>query len=463
MPASAVHALPASRSEFLGHPFGLFVLSCTEMWERMCFYGMSGILALYLTRPETAQVMGWGNLTQGALNDVALSYVGWYFLAVYLTPAFGGRIADRFIGRRKAILIGGLFMALGQFLIAAPESLYPAFLPAHPKFYLIAGMALTVIGNGFFKPNISALIGELYPAQDKRRESAFTIFYMGINIGALIGFLLIGWIGEKIDYHAGFFTAGVGMLIGLCVQLLFAEKYLGDIGKYPTDKADLNTKQATLTRQEIRNIVAIFIFSFFHMIYMIAFAQSSGSLNLFAKEATDLNVLGLEIPASWLQSVNPIAIILMAPLFSMFWLKRNDNKTTEIGKAAYAFLFIGAAFVIAGAGASLSAMAGVKAGVIWIILCYVLMTAGELCIAPVGLSMVSRYAPARFTGLAMGVFFMFTGIGGKIAAEAGKVANLSAQGYTDVFYGIAILSFITALIIFLLKGRIAKLTVLPQP
>ena len=445
-----------------GHPAGLFVLSCTEMWERMCYYGMTGIFVLYLTRPETAAAMGWGGLSDADLKSAAFNYLGWYLMAVYVTPLFGGRLADRYLGRRKAILIGGAMMAAGQFLIALPSALFPSlFFPGADRLYLMIGLAFTVLGNGFFKPNISALVGDLYAPGDKRRDSAFTIFYMGINIGALAGFLLIGFIGEKLHYQAGFFTAGIGMLIGLAVQLLFADRYLGVSGMKPAGrKTDMTLSiPEKLTPSEKNNLWAILIFALFKMLFMAGFIQSAGSLNLFAKEESNLTVLGYELPAAWLQSVNPVFIILFAPLFSALWSRLGRRQPHEIGKAGLAFLLLGVGFLFPAFGA-LTIGPDMKASLLWLVFGYIFMTAGELCIAPVGLAMVSKFSPLRLTGLSMGIFFLFVGFGSKLSAEVGKFTG--DFGYAHIFFGTAALSFICAVMILMFKGKISRLTTVRQ-
>ena len=319
----------------LGHPKGLFLLFGTEMWERMSYYGMRGIFVLYLV--AFAANFGWDMAYFGidptaadaqdqltkALNKNELGILGVYAFWVYVTPVLGGWIADNRWGQRKAIIVGGLLMAAGQFSLGTPHQ----FIPGLEVEFLYLGLFLLIMGNGFFKPNISTMVGDLYEEGDKRRDAAFTIFYMGINLGSILGYFVVGTIGEKINYQYGFLVAGIGMILGVILQLSMSKKFLGDVGVEPAAKKSTGSEAASkqpLTTEERDRVKVILIMSFFTIIFWLGFEQAAGSMNLFAKQKTDLVMFGFEIPASWLQSVNPIFVILFAPMFAAMWLKMGE-------------------------------------------------------------------------------------------------------------------------------------------
>ena len=287
------------------HPKGLYLLFFVEMWERFSYYGMRALLMLYMV-----------NALQFS-SEKAGSVYGTYTGLVYLTPLLGGYLADRYIGARKSILIGGILMALGHFAMAFPPL---------PFFYTALG--LLILGNGFFKPNISTVVGQLYEKNDPRKDSAFTIFYMGINLGALFSPFVCGYLGEKIDWHLGFAAAGVGMVLGLILYMWGQKKLLGDIGLRPARKPKgKNVEEEPLTREEKDRIAAIFILAFFVIFFWSAFEQAGSSLTLFADQSTNrvLPFINWEMPTSWFQSVNPLFIILLAPIFSSMWINLAEN------------------------------------------------------------------------------------------------------------------------------------------
>ena len=432
-----------SKKELWGHPVGLYVLSATEMWERLSYYGMAAILALYLMTADTLQAMGWEHYSDGEVKKNALWVVGYYLMFVYLTPMLGGYIADRFWGQRRSILVGGFMMMIGKFLLATPFMFIQGFEPI----FVWSGIALSVLGNGFFKPNISTIVGDLYSKDDPRRDSAFTIFYMGINFGACIAFLVVGYIGEMISYQLAFFVTGIGMGLGLIIQMIFAQKTLGDIGKEPKHKFHNMTKvleKKIITAQEKLQIGTILFFSCLSIIFWMGFEQSTGSLTFFAKEQTDLVIMGYEIPASWLRAANPFFIFLMAPLLSALWMRMGKNQPDALGKYAYGFLLMGVTFLIPAVGASMIG-AGEKAHIMWLVMTYFVMTISEIFISPVGLSVVTFYSPARFLGLMMGVWFLCAGLGGKISAWVGSF--IVDVGYVSVFLGTSSFCFLIFLVI----------------
>lgn len=437
---------------FLGHPKGLFLLFGTEMWERMSYYGLRGILVLYLTQAATAAVMGWDSLSSTELQSNALSYLGTYAFLVYVTPVLGGWLADNVIGQRKAIMIGGITMALGQFALGTPH----AMIPGMEKTFLFLGLGLLIIGNGFFKPNISTMVGDLYEEGDHRRDGAFTIFYMGINLGSILGYFIVGTIAEKVDYQYGFIAAGIGMLIGVLLQYFASDKYLGDLGKEPS--ASVSQKQTDgvvepLTQQERDRIKVILIMSFFTIVFWMGFEQAAGSMNLFAKHKTDLVFFGWEMPASWLQSVNPLFIIILAPFFASMWLGMGDKEPNSTVKFSLAFFFLGLGFLcMVGAALQIGDSETTKAHVLWLVGAYFFHTVGELCLSPIGLSMVTKLAPMRYLSLMMGMWFFFSGVGNYAAAAVGKLVG--EAGPLEAFGGVVIASFVSGIILYLMRERL---------
>lgn len=451
--------------DFMGHPKGLFLLFVTEMWERMSYYGMRGIFVLYLSTIATAAAMGWDmayfgidplsagadEAYQKALNSNALSILGLYAMLVYVTPVIGGWFADNVSGQRKAIIFGGVVMALGQFALGTPHGMIEGL----EKEFLYLGLALLIVGNGFFKPNISTMVGDLYTETDKRRDGAFTIFYMGINLGSILGYFVVGSIGEKFDYQYGFLTAGVGMLIGVILQLALSNKYLADIGKVPSAKQGDGSQAANkpLTSEERDRVKVILIMSFFTIVFWAGFEQAAGSMNLFAKYKTDLVFFGWEMPASWLQAVNPIFIIILAPIFASVWIRMGDKEPDSPRKFALGMLFLGLGFVsMVGAALQIGDDANTKAHVIWLVMAYVFHTMGELCLSPIGLSMVSKLAPLKFTSLLMGMWFLFSGLGNYAAASIGQLVGES--GPLNTFGGVAIMAFIAGICLWLLADKL---------
>ena len=427
-----------------GHPKGLYFLFFTEMWERFSYYGMRAIFILFMTRILL-------------LNDADASQIyGSYTGLVYLTPLLGGYLCDKFLGNRRSIVIGGLLMAIGQFLM---------FLSASAGAdggvtMMWAGLTALIIGNGFFKPNISTMVGQLYPANDRRIDSAFTIFYMGINLGAFFSPLVCG----SMDFKWGFLAACIGMVIGLITFIIFQNKYLiSEEGKeigVPVKALDLkailmiigsigiiffmlNFKQMfksdieiisyfiygamivmpiiilsdkSLTSTERKRIIVIFILAFFVIFFWGAFEQAGASLTLFADRQTDRMIFGKEMPASYFQSVNPLSVIILAPIFTIIWgflyarkLEPSSPKKMAIGLALVALGYVVIAIAVKGLGV------GDKVSMWWLFGLYVIHTMGELCLSPIGLSMVSKLAPLRLSSLMMGTWFLANAAANKFA------------------------------------------------
>lgn len=459
----------------LGHPKGLNVLFFTELWERFSYYGMRAILILFMT--ATVVQGGLGLPTEQA----ALIY-GTYTGSVYLASIPGGLIADRWLGPRKAILIGGIIIALGHFTMALPM-----------VFAFYAGLVLIVCGTGFLKPNISTMVGKLYAPGDNRRDSGFSLFYMGINIGAMLsplvcgylaqdpGFKVIlkGWgIAPETCWHFGFVCAGVGMCIGLA-HLLWHYKLLehvgmpskkstdqavssnGDKSSAADDKAEGIEEEADrsfhggLTTDEWKKLGAIAALFFFNVLFWSIFEQGGSSLNLFADKFTNCSLFGFDFPSSWFQSLQPVYVIALAPVFSYIWLKLGDKQPTSPAKFAFGlfFLAIGIAIMIP---ASILVAQG-KVSPLFLIFVYLVETMGELCLSPIGLSTVTKLAPTKFQSLTMGAWFVSPSIGNFVAGLLSKDFKEDASQLTMLFGKMAVATLIAAVILTLLVPRIKKL------
>ena len=430
-------------TEKKGHPAGLYLVFFTGMWERFSYYAMRGILVLYLTAT-------WLNGGLGYNEKFSTTVYGLATGLCYFTPLFGGWLSDRYLGQRKSILIGGFIMVLAQFLLFAPElftTIAPNLTPEqieHNEFIgrvgLFSGLFLLIIGNGFFKPNISSIVGDLYEPGDKRLDSAFSIFYMGINLGAVIAPLIVGLLADNVfattyvdangvtqithGYRYGFLAASVGVLIGQLLFVFLSNKYLGNIGMEPkgaAKAAETTTEEVKvpLTRQEKERIAVIFIFFFFAVFFFAGMEQAGASFNLYANKYIDRTIFGHEIPTAWLQMINPFFVIVLAPVFAYFW-------NTRLGQALNTPLKMGLGLIVLGIGFWFMLIAGfqrgatwqgglnivdnpdatIKASMIWMILTYLLHTIGELSLSPVGLSIVTKLSPARFASLFMGVWIM---------------------------------------------------------
>jgi len=423
-------------------PKGIYFLSMIEMWERFSYYGMRALLTLYMVKYLMFNTEKAGQI------------YGLYTGLVYLTPLIGGYIADRYLGSRKCILIGAIIMALGHFVMAVSSL---------PFFYTALG--LLIIGNGFFKPNISTIVGKLYEENDHRRDSGFTIFYMGINLGALFSPLICGTLGEKVGFHYGFASAGVGMVIGLLIYLWGQKKFLSHIGLEPVhcknargcdpEKVDLDKP---ITKEDKQKIAAIFILMFFTIFFWASFEQAGSSLTLFADRSTNrlIPFLNWEFPTSYFQSVNPLLIILLAPLFSSLWIKLsniNKDPSTPV-KFILGLVFVSIGFFMMVFASSISEIIG-KVNFIWLICVYFFHTVGELCLSPVGLSVVTKLSPVKFASLLMGVWFLssfFANLTGGIFA--GNYDTMSHQ----VFFLIpALITGGSAIMLMLLIKPLKKL------
>ena len=459
-------------TEKKGHPAGLYLVFFTGMWERFSYYAMRGILVLYLTAT-------WLNGGLGYDEKFSTTVYGLATGLCYFTPLFGGWLSDRYLGQRKSILIGGFIMVLAQFLLFAPElftTVSPNMTPeqlAHNEFIgrvgLFAGLFLLIIGNGFFKPNISSIVGDLYEPGDRRLDSAFSIFYMGINLGAVIAPLIVGLLADNVfattfvdangvtqithGYRYGFLAAAVGVLIGQLLFVFLSNKYLGNIGIEPKGAAKVAEStteevKVPLTRQEKERIAVIFIFFFFAVFFFAGMEQAGASFNLYANKYIDRTIFGHEIPTAWLQMINPFFVIVLAPVFAYFW-------NTRLGQALNTPLKMGLGLIVLGIGFWFMLIAGfqrgatwhgglnivdnadatIKASMIWMILTYLLHTIGELSLSPVGLSIVTKLSPARFASLFMGVWIMAAAFANMLA---GLISSYVVElGASTVFASIS--------------------------
>jgi POT family proton-dependent oligopeptide transporter len=508
-----------------GHPKGLYILFVTEMWERFSYYGMRAIFVLYLTKAMF--------LSSEEASNIYGSFTG----LVYLTPLIGGYISDRYWGNRRSILVGGIMMAIGQFLMfMSGSAVTEGATSAGSMNLMLGGLFMLIVGNGFFKPNISTMVGQLYPAGDRRIDGAFTIFYMGINLGAFFSPLVCGGLGDTgniFDFRWGFLAAGIGMIISVITFELTKNKYIVNadgsaIGLPPVKVvAEANSPKeggasaqkillslvigivligifqmvlgmdtigsiifasaiaipamiitdGSLTKDEKERIWVIFILAFFVVFFWSAFEQAGASLTIFADQQTDRHIGSWEMPASWFQSINPLGIILLAPLFSSLWVGLGNRKMEPSSplKMALGLALLCLGYIVIAAGVS-GVDSSVKISMWWLIVLYVLHTMGELCLSPIGLSMVSKLAPLRFSSLLMGTWFLANAAANKLAGtlsalippgageapatattEFPKLLGFAITNLYDFFMIFIFMSGIAALVLFVLYRRLLKM------
>ena len=473
---------------FKEHPRGLYTLFFTEMWERMSYYGMRGILVLFMT----------ATILEGGLEIDAVSasaIYGIYSACVYLVAPIGGWLADRHIGQQKAILYGGIVIMLGHFLLAFTNL---------QTFYL--GLIFVVLGTGLLKPNISAIVGGLYEDDIEKKQSGFTIFYMSINIGSVLGFFICGYLGENVGWHYGFAAAGVGMALGL-IQFLLTRKNLGSIGSAPSVILNKDTKAkelkifnflmvsffififlglfgfikfdpipvanmltvfilliavsyflylftlGKLNIEERKKIILIMVLFFGAAFFWSGFDQAGSSFNIFAKEYTDRLVFGWEYPASWLQVLNPILVVILSPFMAYIWFflgKRMLDPSLPF-KFGLGLIFMAIGFLFIASGASIAIQEG-SAGAKWLLLTYLFHTIGELTLSPIGLAAISNLSPKRFVGQMMGIWFLASSLGAIIAGLlSGQATYDGLDSMPDLFNKIAILSSVIGLLLILIS------------
>ncbi|HEY3742163.1 MAG TPA: peptide MFS transporter [Bryobacteraceae bacterium] len=429
---------PPAQKELFGHPRGLYVLAMTEMWERFSFYGTRAFLVLYLVAAVDKGGLGWSNEKQGTVY-------GLYAGSVYLFGLLGGWVADRFIGARLCVVFGALGIIAGNSLLAAGTAnlVYP-------------GLALIAIGTGFLKPNTTTMVGSLYAPKDIRRDKAFSIYYMGINTGALLSPLVCGPLAELVNWRIGFLVAAIGMVLGL-IQYLLQQKLLGDVGTRITKKARvaIDAAKKPFTRPEWMRIAAIGIFFVFSAIFWAAFEQAGSSLNLFADQMTSKNLFGFPIPASILQSVQPIFVITLAPIIASLFVRMGKHEPSSPIKFSLGLLGASAGFWVVAYASSLTVFG--KVSVNWLLLVYFLHTLGELCLSPVGLSLMTKLAPPRINGLMMGVFFASIAAGNYAAGFIGGNFEPNAASLVHLFGLVATVTLAAAIILVFLTPWIKKL------
>ncbi|GAB5539759.1 MAG: peptide MFS transporter [Salibacteraceae bacterium] len=428
-----------SSKTIFGHPTGLFILFFTELWERFSFYGMRAILVLYLTADTLSDNPGLG-----WTNAEALELYGWYGMMVYVMSIPGGLLADRWLGQKKSVLIGGVLIILGQFTLAI-ESI--------TAFY--TGLALIISGVGALKPNISTMVGGLYKPGDARRDAGFTIFYIGINIGAFSAPLLVGYFGEIVDWQLGFSLAGFGMILGQIVYV-FGRGHLAEIGNANSaspENSELMKKP--LTQVERDRMVVLGLSFLIMIVFWGAYEQAGGFMNLYAKQTVDRVIFGYEIPASFLQSLHAFYVIILGVPMAAFWLwwKRRGKESSAIFKMAFGTIVMGFGFMaLVGAAYEVSVLALEKASLYWLLLSYLLHVVGELSSSPVALSFITKLAPMKYASFMMGAYFAITGLGNKLAGVIGEAAEkagaLEVFSYVTVFclaFGLLLLVFVKKL------------------
>jgi POT family proton-dependent oligopeptide transporter len=490
--ALAGSAPSAHDRAFFGQPRGLSTLFFTEMWERFSYYGMRALLLLFMTAPIASGGLGFSAAQGGAIY-------GLYTSMVYMMTLPGGWIADRFIGQRRAVLYGGILIASGHFSMAVPSL---------ATFYL--GLFLIVVGTGLLKGNVSVMVGYLYSKEDKRRDAGFSLFYMGINLGAFFAPLVCGYLGQNVKLHIGFASAGVGMLLGL-IQYVAGGRYLGEAGLHPAP-AESPAAAATLRRRAVLlgSILAIALvlfavgtfagilsvtatqvadaagyfllfltLGFFgwlfssrdwtreerHRLYAIGalflasgifwsvFEQAGSTLNLFADRNTNNVFLGFSFPSSWFQSENSLFLWMLAPVFAWLWLRlgAQGKEPSSPAKFAMALIFVGAGFAVL----IIPARQGGQVSPMWLTLTYLLHTIGELMLSPVGLSAMTKLAPVRIAGLVMGIWFLGTSVGNYIG---GRVSGLyESFALPSLFAAVAAFACLAGLVMFALTPWIKRM------
>lgn len=432
------------REELWGHPKGLYILFFTELWERFSYYGMRAILVLFLISTASGDNPGFG-----WAEEDAIALYGWYTMAVYLMAIPGGWLADKVWGQKKTVLIGGILLCFGHGILAV-ESLW--------AFY--TGLALIVLGVGGLKPNISTMVGGLYPQGDDRRDKGFTIFYIGINIGAFLSALLVGYLGEVYGWHYGFGLAGIGMVIGQVVYI-WGQRFLKGIGESTTemDPKEAEAKKRPLSKIEKDRLLVMFISFFLIIAFWGAFEQAGGLMNIYTAQNTDLYIkaINFTVPASWFQSVNAFFIITLGMPIAAFWAfrKRKGKESSSLLKMAVGIIIMGSGFLFMTA-ASIQYQNEGSSAMYWLVLAYLFHTIGELCASPVALSFITKLAPLKYASLMMGAYFAATGVGNKVAALVGEWSQ--SAGEMEIFTGIAIFCAIIGVLVLALLKPLKRLT-----
>ena len=486
----------ANQKQFLGHPVGLYILFLTEMWERFSYYGMRAILVLYLVGE-----VGIENAGLGWSNEDALALYGWYTMFVYVASIPGGIIADKILGQKKSVFVGGMLLVAGHSVLAI-EAMW--------AFY--TGLVLIVMGVGMLKPNISTMVGGLYPKEEQnRRDIGFYIFYMGINLGAAASALIVGYIGETIGWHYGFGLAGIGMAFGQ-LTYWYGQRYLTHVGNLVIDERDESEKTDSNlifsifksnnslvgfmitfalgmfiwlyndslnygllamglafavgvaivvyndgNKIEKDRILVTYLSFLIIIVFWGSFEQAGGLLNVYAKQKTDLLIGNFLIPASWFQSVNAIFILIFATIVGSFWVwwKNRKRESSSLFKMAIGVIIMGWGFFFMSAASMQYETEGLSS-MHWLVLAYLFHTIGELCASPVALSFITKLAPDRWMAFMMGAYFAATGLGNKVAGLLGESAT--EIGEFKIFTGIAIFCTIFGLLVLLIIKPLKRLT-----
>ncbi len=431
------------QKELFGHPVGLYILFFTEMWERFSYYGMRAILVLYLVAEATS-----GNPGLGWTNGDALSLYGTYTMLVYVASIPGGWIADKFLGQKQSVLVGGILLVLGHGILSV-EQMW--------AFY--TGLGLIIAGVGMLKPNISTMVGGLYKPGDIRRDKGFTIFYIGINVGAFLSSLIVGYVGEVYGWHYGFGLAAIGMLLGL-IQYLVGQKHLKYVGNNTNKSFDPEEQAAMkrpLSKIEKDRMIVLFISFILVIVFWGAFEQAGGLMNIYASEKTNRMLMGWEVPASWFQSLNALFIIILGTSVAAYWAHRKlkGKISTSLFKMCIGLIIMGTGFFFM-TGAAAQYNADGASAMYWLVAAYLFHTVGELCLSPVALSYITKLAPLKYASLMMGVYFAMTGFGNKVAGLLGESA--SDLGEYTVFTGIAVFCVVFGLLVLLVRKKLENLT-----
>ena len=433
--------LESHQKELFGHPIGLFILFFTEMWERFSYYGMRAILVLYLVAETTA-----ANPGMGWTSGEALALYGWYTMMVYVMSVPGGYIADKFLGQRKSVTIGGVLLLIGHSILAIEHL---------TAFY--AGLVFIVLGVGMLKPNISTMVGGLYKQGDVRRDKGFTIFYIGINVGAFLSSLIVGYVGETYGWHYGFGFAGIGMALGV-TQYLLGQKYLSQVGNFLGDSSETSqVMDAPLTKVEKDRIVVLLISFLLVILFWGAFEQAGGLMNIYTMEKTNRMIGDWMVPASWFQSINAMFIIFFGSSVAAYWASRKlkGKTSSSLFKMIIGLIIMGTGFFFMTAATAQYESTGSSA-MYWLVLAYLFHTIGELCLSPVALSYITKLAPVKYASIMMGVYFAMTGFGSKLAGLLGEWSQ--SLGEMTIFTGIAATSVGVGLLVLLVRNKLEPLT-----
>ena len=493
----------ANGKQFMGHPAGLYILFLVELWERFSYYGMRALLTLFLAAPllDINPGFGWD-------NNSTLAFYGWYTMLVYLASIPGGILADKFIGQKRAVMIGGLLLCAGHLVLAV-----------NAQWAFFTGVALIVLGVGGLKANISTMVGGLYKPGDDRRDKGFYLFYIGINIGGFAGPLLAGWAAFQYGWHYGFGLAGIGMLLGQAV-FMWGQKFLVGVGDKPVVAHEEQHKEGDASFKELFQnlfrskmplaltvvlaLVSIFLsysyasgiethayaalgvflslvvglmmmihkdvdgkekdrfvvllLSFLIVIvFWGAFEQAGGLMNLYAEQKTNRFLMGWEIPAAWFQSINSFFIITLGTAVASFWVwwKTRGKEYSSIYKMAIGVIIMGLGFAFM-AAASVEYDKTGSSAMIWLVLAYLLHTIGELCASPVALSFITKVAPIKYVSIMMGVYFAATGLGNKVAGVVGQFSQ--SAGELEIFVGITVFTALFGLLVLALLKPLKRLT-----